>query len=125
MDRRTFLSSLISSLIGFSLGLFTPWIQWIIDKKRSQQAYRIDMVKQWRTGIEGIEDSLWERMGLPCGDTAWYSSLRIHMNKEGINKVEYNNEDRTLVVGYCRTGYRIKQALLDEVARIEKEWGLN
>ena len=83
------------------------------------------MIKQWRTGIEGIEDSLWERKGLPCGDMAWYSSLRIHMNKEGINKVEYNNEDRTLVVGYCRTGYRIKQALLDEVARIEKEWGLN
>ena len=83
------------------------------------------MIKQWRTGIEGIEDSHWERIGLPCGDTAWYSSLRINMNKEAIHRVEYHRDNRILEVGYRRMGYPIKQTLLDEVARIEKEWGLN
>jgi hypothetical protein len=106
-------------LIGFVSGLITPWIKWRIENKRNQQKYRIEMIKQWRDGIENIKDF---KMGLPCGDMLWYSSLRLHMNEKVIKQIE---APRTYIVpSEGRMGSPVKQRLADEVSRIEKEWGL-
>lgn len=90
---------------------------------KEETAYRIELIKQWSNGIENIEDSeWWDGMGVSFGDKLWYSSLRQYMNREAIEKLE---KPRTLIVpSEGRRGFPKKQILLDEVARIEKEWGL-
>jgi len=92
-------------------------------KPKETPAYRVELIKQWRDGIESIKDSEWyDAMGISFGDKTWYSSLRQYMKKEAIEGLE---KPRTLVVpSEGRKGFPKKQILLDEVARIEKEWGL-
>jgi len=111
----------ISIAIGL-LGLLTLWVKWMIDKRREREKYRREMIKKWRDAINSIDDSYFNNMGLPFGDMLWYSSLRLHMKTDIIDKLE---KPRTFIVpSDGRQGFPKKQYLLDEIARIEKEWGL-
>jgi hypothetical protein len=85
---------------------------------------RVELIKQSRTGIESISDSEWYQHGLddtPFRNTTWYSSLRPYMKKEAIEKLE---TPRVLLAPKNDGEIQKKIILLDEVARIEKEWGL-
>lgn len=75
---------------------------------------RMELITEWRNGIENTEE-------VDFGDKAWYSSLRQYMKKEVIEMLE---RPRTFIVPGGRGKSPRKEILLDEVARIEKEWGL-
>jgi len=87
---------------------------------------RVELIKQWRDAINSIPDAEWYAHSADTilfRDKAWYSSLRQYMKKEAIKKLE--KEPRTLIAPSDSGGKIPKKViLLDEVARIEKEWGV-
>jgi hypothetical protein len=109
--------------VAACLCLFGDYI-WLRDKLISE-AQHMKLIKQWRDGIESISDSEWYQHSMGSTlfrDEVWYSSLRQYMNTESIEKLE---KPRTLIVPSDSGGQIPKKViLLDEVARIEKEWGL-
>ena len=83
--------------------------------KKGSLEYKKKLIKQWRDGIERMKDDS------GFGDEVWYSSLRPYMKKEVRQMLE---NERALITSGGRGPFPRKEYLLDEVARIEKEWGL-
>lgn len=110
----------ISVFIGFVSGLLTPLVRWQVDKRRERQVYRRDLVKTWRVAIDAEEFDLMDAQSNFAG-TAVYSSLRANLMPEIIQKIE---APRTFYAGGSRGDHIRKQMLLDEVARLEKKWGI-
>lgn len=108
---------IIAALLGLVAGvvgsLIAPWVQWAVEKRRSTLAYRADTIRRWREAVDGD----------PRGflNTSQYASLRPHLKKEVLSRVE---DHRTHIAAGGRGGDAKKQMLLDEIARIEREWGL-
>jgi hypothetical protein len=100
---------LIAGVIG---SLIAPWVHWGIEKRRQKMNYRRQLIKEWRQEID-FDVSSFENKAL-------YSSLRPHLSKETIDAVEGN----TITIRMGRKGDVIKALLLDDIARIEKEWDL-
>jgi hypothetical protein len=88
--------------------------------QKEETEYRKELIKQWRDGIESVDVSKWHD-AVGYGDEPWYSSLRQYMKKETIEKLE---RPRTFIVPGGRGRFPRKQILLDEIAKIEKKWGL-
>ena len=114
------LVGLVSAAAGFVSGLLVPWIKWQIDKRREQLAYRRELVKSWRTAISSQEYDVGDGRSTFLG-SAEYSSLRAHLDPEPLKKVEAK---WTVYATGARGGFYRNQVLLDEVARLEKKWGL-
>jgi len=111
---------IVSAAVGFASGLLTPWIKWQIDKRREQLAYRRESVKAWRAAIEKEEYQSADELSTFLSSAA-YSGLRIHLSAEALKTVE---AVQTIYVGGARGDFVQKNVLLDEVARLEKEWAL-
>ncbi|PIU56054.1 MAG: hypothetical protein COS87_03310 [Chloroflexi bacterium CG07_land_8_20_14_0_80_45_17] len=100
---------LIAGVIG---SLVAPWVHWGIEKRRQKINYRRQLIKEWREEID-FDLSSFENKAL-------YSSLRPHLSKETINAIEGNE----ITIRMGRKGDVIKGLLLDDIAKIEKEWDL-
>lgn len=111
---------LVSATAGFISGLLVPWIKWQIEKRKEQLAYRRELIKSWRSAISSQVCDVGDEQNTFLG-SAEYSSLRVHLGSESLKKVEAM---RTLYVNGARGGFYRNQVLLDEVARLEKKWGL-
>jgi hypothetical protein len=115
------LKYVLPSVLGFLAGvvgsLFGPLVQWAVEKRRGRMNYRKELIKQWRNDFEEFEyDS--HRLG----DSGTYSALRPHLRAEVRDAIE---KPRTAYVpNEGRHGSVKQQMLLDEVARLEKKWGL-
>ena len=111
---------IVAAIVGFVSGLLTPWVKWEVEKRRERLAYRRRTVEVWRIAIDGEKyeptDSRSDFLSSPA-----YTSLRPRLTKEGRKKIE---AARTVYVGGGRGDSVRKQMLLDEVARIERSWGL-
>jgi hypothetical protein len=117
------IAGLISGVIG---SLIEPWVQWAIEKRRNRQNYRRDLIRGAREQLDNCQDIR------EFANTAAYSSIKLHLRAE----VQRSVEDPTLAVyggtpgpGGYRPGHRgggspNRHRLLDDIARIEKEWGL-
>jgi hypothetical protein len=105
---------LVAGVVG---SLFGPLVQWAVEKRRGRMDYRKALIKQWRNDFEVFDyDS--HRLG----DSATYSSLRPHLRTAVRDAIE---KPRTAYVpNEGRGGSVKKQMLLDEIARLEKKWGL-
>lgn len=105
---------LVAGVVG---SLFGPLVQWAVEKRRGRMDYRKALIKQWRNDFEVFDyDS--HRLG----DSATYSSLRPHLRTAVRDAIE---KPRTAYVpNEGRDGSVKKQMLLDEIARLEKKWGL-
>ena len=80
--------------------------------------HRRELIQNWRKSIDEFDfdsDNF--------GNTSTYAAMRPHMRKEAIAKFE---AQRTVYVAPDggRGDNLPKQWALDEVARIEQEWGL-
>lgn len=79
-------------------------------------------ISQWRNAVEelgpGFRD---ERRLQKFLSSSVYSEMRTHLLPEVVAKVE---RPRTAYVGGGRDDDVLKYTLLDDIARIEKEWGL-
>jgi hypothetical protein len=105
---------LIAGVVG---SLFGPLVQWAVEKRRGRMNYRKDLIKQWRKDFEEFE---YDKHKL--GDSASYSALRPHLRASVRDTIE---KPRTAYVpNEGRHGSVKQQMILDEVARLEKKWGL-
>jgi hypothetical protein len=103
-------------LVGGVVGsLVAPWVQWAIEQRRSRMNNRRELIKTWR---EDVERFTWDQ-----GDfrlTATYSKIKPHLGDEVGRSLQTGEPLST------EDGREVwhKEMLLDEAARIEKEWGL-
>jgi len=112
---------LIPAFLGLIAGavgsLIAPWVHWAIEKRRAKIEYRRNSIAEWRSQIEAFnwnEDSF--------GDSATYASMRPHMNPEVVSRIE---GPRTYIVPNEGRGCNaMKQCLVDELSRLEVDWGL-
>ena len=112
----------VSAVVGLIAGaigsLIAPWVHWTIEKRRERLKHRREIIQNWRKSIDEFDfdsDNF--------GNTSTYAAMRPHMRKEIITKFE---AQRTVYVtpDGGRGDKLFKQWALDEVARIEQEWGL-
>lgn len=117
------MTMLIASIVGVISGaigsLVAPWVHWGIEKKRTKLLTRKAIIDECKRQID--IDGYKEFVSKPC-----YASIRPFLEKEIIEKVEKGDDHIVVVMGSGRTGgaNNFRPILLDEIARIEKEWGL-
>lgn len=116
MEHKNLLVPMATGIGGFAAGIFTYWFKSIMREREKRSEYRRELIKKWRDAINDYE--VW-RNGF--GDTPEYASLRLHMRQKIIGKFE---APRTFYVPGGRGEDARKHFLLDEIARIEKKWGL-
>ena len=109
---------LAAGILGLVSGLLIPVVKWEIEKRRRRREYRESLIKRWREAIETypeVDDGKF-------GNTEAYSSLRSHMREKVIQGLRGSTDG---LCSWWLVGSLLeKQMLLDEVARLEKKWGL-
>lgn len=110
---------LISAGAGFISGLLVPWVKWQIEKQKEKLHYRREHIKNWRAALSSQQYDIGDTRSNFLG-SAEYSSLRVHLNAEPLQKVE---AIRTVYANGGGGFYR-NQVLLEEVAQLEKAWKL-
>jgi hypothetical protein len=94
-----------------------------IEKKRENINERCARIRRWRDAIDNVEG--WH-LDSSFQDTAVYSEMKPHLSKQVREKIEVPRNTLTLKPrpGIAINGESNKQLLLDEIVRIEREWGL-
>ncbi len=107
----------ITGFIGGIVGsLIAPWVHWGVEKRRTRQAKRRELINSCRVVLEtGLDKKTFR-------ETELYSRIRPHLDRQIIKEIEKKDADPAEDSTADTT--RFKQTLLDEVARIEKEWVL-
>ncbi|MBW1695927.1 MAG: hypothetical protein JRH18_04445 [Deltaproteobacteria bacterium] len=105
----------VMGLLGGVVGsLIAPWVHWGIEKRRSRQAKRRELIDSCRMLLTTDIDRKTFR------ETEVYAKLRPHLYQLVIEAVEKDQppgeseEDKNA----------FKQKLLEDLARIEREWVL-
>ena len=101
-------------LSGAIASLIAPWINWRIEQKREKLAYRRATIRRWRDFLANEFDQL------GFSGTAIYSEMRSHLSKATRDSIEADK----ITVRLGRGGNVIHSLVLDEIARLEKEWDL-
>ncbi len=114
----TVLVSAVTGLIsGAIASLIAPWVQWAIEKRRNLINYRRELIKTWRNELED-----YNYVGGEVRASSTYAAIRPHLQQQVRERLE--NRERFTFDSRGGDTFVIKNILLDEVARIEKEWGL-
>src|SRR5215204_6490343 len=111
------LPALLGLVAGVVGSLVAPWVNWSVEKRRSRLAYRQRHISAWRKHIQTFrfhEGSF--------TSTSVYAQMRPHLRREVRERLE--KPRTTIIPNEARGEVAEKYMLLDEVARIEKEWGL-
>jgi hypothetical protein len=111
------LQSVLPAVLTFVVGLSLPWVRWSVEKRRKLLNYRMELIKTWRENIEAFDFE-----SSKYGDTGWYGAMRQHMDTKKRRDLESGRVFYVPAEG--RGDDWRKHVLLDEVARIEKKWGL-
>ena len=103
----------ILGLIGGIIGsLVAPWVHWGVEKRRMRQAKRRELVSSCRMLLTGDIDRKTFR------ETEVYAKLRPHLYQLVIEAVESDDASDESQEGKNA----FKKKVLEDVARIEKEW---
>ena len=103
---------LVSGAIG---SLIAPWVQWGVEKRRKRYEKRVKQIEQWK---ELIWSETFDRFQLIRHPS--YSSLQGLLSKE----TRWMLESSTHVIEIGSPFDPYQRALLKEIHRIEKSWGL-
>ena len=115
----TVLIYIIAAICGLAGGivgsLIAPWVQWGVERRRQRQAKRRELIRSGRSLLSTDIDKKTFR------ETEVYSQLRPHLyqavidaiEKDGSKENAQENEDGP---------EDFKSPLLDDIARIEREW---
>ena len=97
-----------------------PWVRDWVRTRREVRVARRHRIDEWRRTVSGIDfnDISVAQQFMTSPE---YSSLRLHMQDSFIAKLE---RARTLYIGAGRGRDVRKHMLLDEISRLEKQWGL-
>jgi len=104
---------LIAGIIG---SLIAPWVHWGIEKRKTRQAKRREMISSGRMLLSTDIDKKTFR------ETEAYSKIRPHLQKHVVDEMEDKHTES--VEGNATEPSRFKQNILEDIARIEKEWVL-
>ncbi|OCH04925.1 hypothetical protein [Aliivibrio fischeri] len=114
-----FVDKLLPALLGLLAGivgtLIAPWVNWRIEKKRFKQQSRKELIDNARKFLASKE---WVQTEF--NSTVTYSEIRPHLSQGTINMIEKGE----LIIRRGRGGNVIHSAVLDDLARKEKEWGI-
>ncbi|MGO4478987.1 hypothetical protein AB4Z32_22315 [Massilia sp. 2TAF26] len=116
MDFEKIVVPLATAVLGFLSGLAAPWIKSRVDEATERRTHRRSLIAAWRAKLAEVDE-----VPPNFGDTHEYASLRAHMQTEVVKKFE---APRTVYFPGGRGMDVRKQMLVDEIARIEKAWGL-
>ena len=115
----TVLIYLIAAIFGLGGGivgsLIAPWIQWGVEKRRQRQAKRRELIRSSRSMLSTEIDKKTFR------ETEVYSQLKPHLYRAVIDEVESDKSSETQKENADRTE-DFKEKLLEDIARIEREW---
>ncbi|SRX93244.1 hypothetical protein MSP7336_01480 [Mycobacterium shimoidei] len=112
-------AAVIGGVAGLATGalgsVIAPWVNWGIEKRRSDRQHRRDLVKAWREGVtyEGHDFVL-------ALNSNWYETLRPNMKPETVERLE---RQRTSIVPPDNHRH-FKDVFTGEIDRIEREWKL-
>ena len=138
MNGETVLQYVLPFALGVAVGLFSLWAYWGIEKRNKRLQRRRELVTGWRLElIPMVASSSQDLPEIWAGPkqakvltSPSYASLRPHLSKEAIKKIE----DPTMGLVLNRGGappsesqlvYRFPlKIFIDEIARIEREWDL-
>jgi len=111
---------IVTAIFGFLGWLITPWVKHKIQAAKELKGARKSQISEWRAAIENAnfnDERALEKFAI----TSTYSSLRQRMRPSVVEKFE---KDRTIYIGGGRGNDVRRHMLLDEVARLEREWKL-
>ncbi len=116
------LITLISGLIAGSMTAFiAPHVSWGIEKKRLKREQRTAHIQAWRDQLDNY--STYNKNLGRLRTTIEFSEMRPYLSDELVEKVlRAKNEDMSNSVPSW-VG-EIPSLLLEEIAQIEKDWGL-
>ena len=111
-----YLGAAICGLAGGVIGsLVAPWVHWGVEKRRQRQAKRRELIRSCRSVLSTEIDKETFR------DTEVYSQLRPHLYKAVIKEIERKESSEALKEN-TNPVEDFKQLLLEDIARIEREW---
>lgn len=107
----------IIGLIGGIIGsLIAPWVHWGVEKRRTRQAKRRELISSCRILLgTGLDKKTFR-------ETEVYSKIRPHLGRQVIDEIE--EKDSKSTEDTAADTSRFRQNLLEDVARIEREWVL-
>jgi len=121
-------SGAIAAVIG---SLIEPWVQWAVERRRDRQKYRRELIQSWR---ELISEQVGKTIQLPeiedISHTSEYSMMKQHLSdasREWIETPWSKRIDYVKQVGpsaWRKEKMEYRRRLLDEIARLEQDWGL-
>lgn len=120
---------MISAIAGVVTGaigsLLAPWATWGVEKKRTRQERRSELIQQARKMLNAPPSNIEFRR------SELYSRLRPHLSQQAIDAVEgelddEGNETIVIVIGEGRGGCINPYAhlVLDEISSLEAKWDL-
>jgi hypothetical protein len=114
------LKYLLPAVIGFISGILgsmiAPWVHWGVEKRRIRQAKRRELIGSCRVLLgTGLDKKTFR-------ETEVYSKIRPHLSRQVIDEIEEKDTGSSEVTATDTS--RFRQNLLEEVARIEREWVL-
>ena len=129
------LQYVLPSALGVLAGLFSPWANWGIEKRKQRLQRRRELITWWRLELIPMVASSQESPEIWAGPkqtkvmfSPFYASLRPHLSREAIKKIEDPAMGLALNRGETPGGlwaYRFPlKIFVDEIARIEREWKL-
>jgi len=112
------LTYILPAVVGFLAGLIAtfiaPWVHWGIEKRRTRQSKRRELIGSCRMLLATDIDRHTFR------ETEVYSKVRPHLSRSTIDGVEKDTDPG--VKGSEGPGF--KEKILDELAELEKNWVL-
>jgi hypothetical protein len=109
-----------AGLLGLAIGLLIPRLNWISEQKRKQHDARVQLIASVRS-VLAAPPPLHEFRQSPL-----YAQLRPHLSHGTIQRIESVGEHSiVMVVGSRQSGVNpYATDVLDDVAKLEKGWGL-
>src|SRR6476620_2870049 len=126
------------SALGVAVGLFSPWAYWGFQRRKLRLQRRGELVTGWRLELIPMVASssqhlpeIWAgQKQAKVLSSPIYASLRPHLSKAAIKKIEDPTMGLVLNRGGAPPGeshlaylFPLK-IFIDEIARIEREWNL-
>jgi hypothetical protein len=110
----------IPPILGGIAGVFSPFANWGIEKRRQKLARRRELITAWRLELIPMlrdREKDWPDVREEMAASPYYASLRPHLSAAAVGMIQ---ADRTVYVG---TDVFLR-LFTGEIGRIERKWKL-
>jgi hypothetical protein len=110
----------VPPILGGIAGLFSPWANWGIEKRRQKLARRRELITGWRLELVPMfsdRNKDWSAVKPLIIASPYFASLKPHLSETALKKIF---AERTVHVGEDV----FLKLLTDEIGRVERKWKL-